>query len=62
VSVEKAIICDGCAVLMSAGKTAARARVDARQNGAATGLPGGQDLCNECRPASPGVSGQEDPT
>lgn len=47
-SVEITIICDGCAVLISAGKTAAKARVDARQHGAKTGLPGGKDLCESC--------------
>lgn len=47
-SVEITIVCDGCATLVAAGKTAAQARADARTLGARTALPGGRDLCDEC--------------
>lgn len=49
-SIQKTCICDGCGAILGGGTTAAAARKDAREGpGAVTGLPGGQDLCRDCR-------------
>jgi len=48
VSIEVAIICDGCGWAMAGGKTAAEARQDVRDGKGRTGLPGGKDLCGQC--------------
>lgn len=58
-SVEKAIICDGCAGLMEAGKNATAVRAGIRRDwpGALVALPGGRDLCPEC--AVTGSNAQE---
>jgi hypothetical protein len=47
-SVERAIICDMCAFLIAAGKTAAKARADVKEMGGKVSLPGGRDLCPKC--------------
>ena len=49
-SVEKAIVCDGCSQVMGAARTAAEARRAIARDvaGARVGLVGGRDLCDEC--------------
>lgn len=47
-SLEIAVICDGCGAVIAGGKTASKARKDAKELGARTGLPGGRDICRDC--------------
>jgi hypothetical protein len=55
VSLEVTVVCDGCGEILGSAAygAAARARQDARDrdSGAATGLPGGRDLCLACAEA-----------
>lgn len=54
-SLEVTVVCDGCGEILGSAPygAAARARQDARDrdSGAATGLPGGRDLCRACTEA-----------
>ncbi len=48
-SVEYAIICDGCAGVIDASSRSAKlARSSVRRTGGRTNLPGGKDLCPDC--------------
>ena len=47
-SVEVSIICDNCAIIGHAGKTARSVRAELREFGWRTALEGGRDLCPEC--------------
>lgn len=49
-SLEVTVNCDECSRIITAAKTGAKARADARRNGARTALPGGRDLCPDCVP------------
>lgn len=42
-SLEIAVICDGCGAVIAGGKNAGKARKDAKELGARTALPGGRD-------------------
>lgn len=54
-SVEFTIICNGCgAVGDASGVSAARARAALREDrGWRTNLPGGKDLCEDCKDTEP---------
>jgi hypothetical protein len=47
-SIERAIICDGCGRLIAASHTSTKARADVRAMGGRTELPGGRDYCGGC--------------
>ena len=50
VSLEVVVICDGCGRVLDGARTGAEARRTSKeQMGAAVNLPGGRDLCGECR-------------
>jgi hypothetical protein len=49
---EVTVICDYCGTILGSASLggADKARQDARDAGATTGLPGGRDLCRLCSP------------
>lgn len=61
-SVEYAIVCDGCAGIIDAsGRSAAAARGSVRRIGGRTDLPGGKDLCPDCLAAGRDTDGNLKP-